>query len=575
MKSFYPLVSRGMAIVALLATTSIAGAADVTYERLSNPEPENWLTNNRTYDGNRYSPLEEINKTNVKNLKLAFAVPLAPPSQGAGSFYSSLQGTPLVDNGIMYMSDGWGRVYRIDLTAGDRGFIDWIMDPHTDPEIATGIMNNRGVALYKDAVYSLSPDGRLIATDAATGEVRWEVETQQNPVEYFSMAPLVIKDKILIGPAGGDGPMRGRIEARNPENGDLIWTFNTVPGKGEPGNETWEGNSWETGGVATWVTGSYDKDRNELIWGLGNPNPAFEPKARPGDNLYSDSTVALDADTGKLKWHFQYTPNDGWDFDEVGTQQLYKANINGKETNVVGHFGRNGFFYNLDGTNGAYLNGSQYLNKVTWTKGIDPKTGKPVEYDPNKKFQTYIPETRVLDTPFAQNDGSKYEFCPYWEGGVNMFPTTYSPKTGLVYGVGMEGCTYRPNERPDDGFITGTLVGVDIATGEVKTRADFKSAGRGGTVSTAGGLVFGQSVNGDLFALDDTTMERLWNINLGTMLDAPPITFAINGKQYLAVAVGPGGVGLDFHKYASHSSDEKAAAMANFQRSSTLYFFSL
>ena len=565
----------GLALALLLGTTSLASAADVTYDRLLNPEPGNWLMNNRTYDSNRHSPLDEINKDNVKNLKLAFAVPLAPPSQGASFATSSLQGTPLVEDGVMFMTDGWGRLYRIDMTSGDRGLIDWIMDPKTDPELATGILNNRGAALLGDAVYTMSPDGRLIATDAATGEVRWEVETQQNPAEYFSMAPLAIDGKLIVGPAGGDGPMRGRIEARSAEDGSLLWTFNTVPGPGEPGHESWGGNSWETGGVSTWVTGSFDPDKNELIWGLGNPYPDWTPSDRPGDNLYSNSTVALDADSGALSWYFQYTPNDSWDFDEVGSQQLYNAQVNGEDRKLVGHFGRNGFFYNLDFSNGQFVNGSQYLDQVNWTAGIDPKTGKPVEYDPNAEVQSYRAESRVSTSPFDPSDGEDYKFCPYWEGGVNMFPSTFSPKTGLLYAVAMEGCTYRPTERPEDARITGTMLAVDIATGQVEKKVDFPWAGRGGTVSTDGGLVFGASVNGDLFAVDDTTLEKLWSINLGTMMDAPPITFEINGKQYVAVAVGPGGVGVDFHHYAGMSGDPKAADMMNFQKSSTIYVFTL
>src|SRR5690606_15492071 len=209
----------------------------------------------------------------IKRLKLAFAVPLMPPSQGAGFASSALQGTPLVEDGIMYTTDGWGRVYRINMTSGDRGLIEWIADPKTDPEIATGILNNRGVSLYGDAIYSVTPDGRLLCIDKVTGEIRWEVETQQNPAEYFTMAPLAIKDKIILGPAGGDGPMRGRIEARSPTDGELLWTFHTIPEPGEPGGDTWEGNSWETGGAALWVTGSYDPELNQIVYGIGNPQP--------------------------------------------------------------------------------------------------------------------------------------------------------------------------------------------------------------------------------------------------------------------------------------------------------------
>jgi alcohol dehydrogenase (cytochrome c) len=526
-----------------------------------------------TYNSNRYSTLDEINKDTVKGLKLAFAVPFMPPSQGASFATSSLQGTPLVEDGIMWATDGWGRVYRVDMTKGDRGYIDWIMDPKTDPEIATGILNNRGVALYGDSVYSMSPDGRLIRTDKATGEVKWEVETQQNPAEYFSMAPLAINGKIIIGPGGGDGPMRGRLEARDPENGDLLWTFWTVPGEGEPGHETWKDDAWKTGGAATWVTGSYDPNRNELVWGIGNPYPDFEPSKRPGDNLYSNSTVAVNADNGKINWHFQYTPNDSWDFDEVGTQQLYAANVNGKDINVVGHFARNGFFYNLDGANGAYINGSKYAANVSWTAGIDPKTGKPIEYDVAKDVQTYLAESRIDTDALFSPDGPEYKYCPYIEGGVNMYPTSYSPNTKLTYGLSIEGCSMKT--RPEGDVLTGALTAIDVATGQVVKQLELTSTGRGGTLATAGRLVFGASTNGDVFAVDDTSLERLWNINLGTTIDAPPITFTIDGKQYIAIMVGPGGIPLDFHHYAALGTDSKAKTFLNFQKSSTLYVFTL
>ncbi len=568
-KQLHRILLGGVAVGVLAAFCGNAFADDVTYERLANPEAENWLTNNRTYDSNRYSPLDEITKDNVANLKVAFTVPLMPGSKGAGAFASSLQGTPLVDGGIMYMSDGWGRVYRIDLTKGDRGYIDWIYDPDTDGELATGILNNRGVALYGDSIYSVTPDCGLVRVNKETGELIWRVEMQQNPVEYCTMAPLAIDGKIIVGPAGGDGPMRGRLEAYNPEDGSVIWDFQTVL------DSSFETGA-ETGGGATWVTGSYDVERNELVWGIGNPYPDWEPSKRPGDNLYTNSTVALSAETGELNWHFQYTPNDSWDFDEVGTQQLITVNINGEDRKIVSHFGRNGFYYDLDATNGAYVNGSQYAEKVTWTAGIDPKTGMPVEYDPNLAVQKYLPETRMDFDLMAMP--SDFEFCPYWEGGVNMFPTTYSQKTKLVYGLLMEGCTYNPASRPEgeEGQITGAVVSVDPTTGAVVERHEFNATGRGGTLSTAGGVVFATSSNGDIFALDDTTLERLWNFNVGTMIDAPPITFAIDGKQYVALAVGPGGVGLGFHQYPTKSSDsEEAVAATKFQPASTMYFFSL
>ena len=534
---------------------------------------------NLTYDSNRYSPLDEINKDTIKGLKLAFAVPLMPPSQGSAFATSALQGTPLVEDGIMFMTDGWGRLYRINMTLGDRGLIEWIMDPKTDPEIATGILNNRGAALMGDAVYSMSPEGRLICTDKVTGEVRWEVETQLNPAEYFSMAPLAVKDKIIMGPAGGDGPMRGRIEARSPVDGELLWTFHTIPEPGEPNGDTWEGESWKTGGAATWVTGSFDPELNQIVYGIGNPQPDFDASLRRGDNLYSDSTVAVNADTGEMNWYFQYTPNDSWDYDEVGIQQILTTKIDGVDRKVVARYARNGFFYTLDAKIGEFLKVGQYVNQVTWTKGINPETGKPIEYDPTLEEQVYIADTRVTkDKPIFGADAiSGFEFCPYIEGGVNMYPSAYSPKTGLVYGLQIEGCHAGPLGAPrPEGFpLTGAMLAVDPATAQVVKRLDMTTTGRSGALATAGGIVFGGNTGGEFFAVDDTTLEKVWQIHLGTVIDAPPITFQINGKQYVAVAVGPGGIPLDFHHYAAEGSDPNAAAYMNFQKSSTIYVFTL
>ncbi|MGZ9811876.1 outer membrane protein assembly factor BamB family protein [Pseudoroseicyclus sp. H15] len=567
------VLANSAAIALSMAALGTAAQADtVTYDRLSNPEPGNWLTHNYDYASHRFSPLDEINTDNVGDLKMAFTLPLMPPATGAGAFSSSLQGTPLVDNGTMYMTDGWGRVYSIDISSGDRALINWIMDPETPPEFATGILNNRGVALYGDYVYSMSPDGGFIKTDRASGEVVWRVETQQNPGEYYSMAPLALDGAIIVGPAGGDGPIRGRLEARSPEDGSVLWTFYTVPSPDEPGGETWENDAWQTGGAATWLTGSFNVDRNELVWGIGNPYPDWEPQARPGDNLYSDSTVALDAETGELNWYFQYTPNDSFDYDEANTQTLYNVEVDGEPRELLGHVGRNGFFYNIDATNGGYVSGSQYVDEVTWTDGIDSKTGLPMEYDESLAVQVYQEDTRVTESPFG---GAEMEFCPYFEGGNNMFPTAYNPDLQMLYTQADEGCYVSEGLRPDDFSLQGSVSAIDVTTGQVVAKHEMDAVGKGGTLATAGGLVFGTNAAGDFYALDAETLEELWSFNVGTMIDAPPITFTVGDKQFLALPVGPGGVGIDFHDYAGMSADPQAALMSNFQKTSMMYFFSL
>jgi len=583
-KSSRSLARLGFAAAGLLATTAMVQAADVSFDRLSNPEPENWLSYSRTYDGHRYSPLDEINTGNVAGLHVSHMLPLALPEAG-GFAISSLHATALVDNGTMFMVDGWGRVYGIDLTAGDRAFIRWVMDPQT-PRETDGITNNRGVALLDNMVYSIGLDGYLFGTDSATGELAWAVPTEQNPVEYFTMAPLAIDGKILMGPAGGDGPMRGRLEARDPANGDLIWTFHTIPGPGEPGSETWViPETAEIGGGAVWATGSYDVNQNLVVWGIGNPQPDWDPTLRPGDNLYTDSTVALNADTGELVWYFQYTPNDSWDYDEVGSQLLYE--VDGRST--LAHFGRNGFFYQLDAVTGEFINGGQYVEQLTWSEGLDPKTGKPVEYDPNLDVQLYRGNGEMIELPgfggaAQMMPDRNLNFCPYWEGGVNFYPTSYSERTGYAYGSAMEGCNDFATGFAEFGQVggvtgdtplTGSVTAVDSATGAVVGRHSMPYIGRAGVLSTAGGLVFSASLNGDFFALNDETMEVLWNFNTGTGIEAPPISFAVNGKQYIALPVGPGGVGADFHRYAEHGDDPNASAMANANPAAIMLFFSL
>ncbi len=555
-------VSLGLALFAGTVLTAAGASAQVTYDRLVNPEPGNWLTNNRTYDAQRYSPLDQINTGNVANLDLAFAIPLqAHPLAGLGG---GLHATPLVDNGIMYMVDGVGMLYRIDLTQGDRGYINWIMDPATDPE-AGGIVNNRGAALLGDSVFTLTRDGYLTATDAATGEVIWDIGTQIDPDEYFTMAPLALSDRIIMGPAG-DAPMRGRMEARSAADGELLWTFWTIPGPGEPGGETWPANDvYLSGASGLWTTGTFDPTTNLIYWGTANPTPFGDPALRPGDNLYSSSVLAINADDGQLAWYFQYTPNEQWDYDEIGTHWLF--NVDGQQR--IGHFGRNGFYYEFDAGNGAFIAGTQYVNEVTWTAGIDDKTGLPVEYDPALRSGGI---QRYALGAFA-GEGAAPEFCPNIQGGVNHWPVSYSPRTGLAYGASIEGCEV--NRLPSD-LTTGSVVAM-AANGEIAAKLATPFAPYGGVVSTGGGLVFSSSVNGDFFAMNDETLEVLWNVNLGSPIEAPPISYEVNGKQYIAVPVGTSNINALFTGggFPARGDDPNAASLRNIQRTWTLYFFAL
>jgi len=528
---------------ALLASAAPLYAADVTFERLLNPEPHNWLMVHHDYGAQRFSKLEAINKSNVKNMKLLFAVAI-----GGTSPNEALEATPLVEDGFMYVVDGWGAVYKIDVRSGTQGRILWKMDPGQEK-----YGRIRGVALWGNLVISTTgKDGRVIATDKDSGKIVWDKNLNDQPEVELSSAPLALKDDIIVGASGGDQGVRDWIVSLDPKTGNVKWKTFAVPAPGEPGSETWKdkNNAWKTGGGGLWQTGSYDPDTKLTIWGTGNPWPLYDPEARPGDNLYTNSAVALDINTGKLVWHFQYLPNDSWDYDEIGIHMLYDEVINGEKRKVVAHFGRNGFYYSLDRANGSFIKSGQYVNELNWTKGLDPKTGKPVEYDPKLDLQRYIPETRAL----RADRGVMKRACPTWHGGVAHQPTAYNPVKHIAYGVGTEGCFSQEGAQvaykgPDGGIDTpksqqrkytsdlyyGAMTAYDTTTHKVVAKAVTDIENRSGALVTAGGVVFTALQDGWLVAYDDEKLEELWRFNLGTPLKGAPVTYSIGPKQYLAV----------------------------------------
>ncbi len=374
---------------ALLAGTSLASAADVTYERLLKPEPHNWLMVHRDYGAQRFSPLDQINASNVKDMKLKFAIAIGGTSANEG-----LEVTPLVDDGFMYVVDGWGAVYKIDVRSGTHGRILWKMDPGQQR-----YGRHRGVALWNNLVISTTgKDGRVIATDKETGKIVWDKNLHDQPEVELSSAPLALKDDIIVGASGGDQGVRDWIVSLDPRTGNLKWKTYSIPAPGEPGSETWKdkNNAWQTGGGAFYVTGSYDPQTNLTYWGSGNPVPGYDLFYRPGDNLFTNSAIAFNVATGKMDWYFQYTPNDNRDYDEAGTHILIDTSDQRRGRKIVSRAGRNGFNYTLDRLNGQFLKATQYVNKVTWTKGIDPKTGKPLDYDPSKDLQVYAEPANVV-----------------------------------------------------------------------------------------------------------------------------------------------------------------------------------
>jgi alcohol dehydrogenase (cytochrome c) len=523
---------------ALLATTAAINAADVTYERLLNPEPQNWLHHHRDFGAQRHSPLEAINKANIKGLKLLFAVPL-----GGKSTNESLEATPLVDDGFMYTVDSWGVVYKIDVRSGTSGKILWKMDPKLDKQD-----RNRGVALWGNLVVSVTGyAGHVIATDKETGKVVWDKNLLDQEDLELTAAPLAVRDAILVGGSGGDRGLRNWLAALDPKTGEIKWKTYSIPAPGEPGSETWKdkNNAWQTGGGAFYGTGAYDPVNNLTYWGSGNPVPAYDSTFRPGDNLFTNSAIAFDVSNGKITWWHQYTPNDNKDYDETGAHILIDTKINGEDRKLVSHAGRNGFTYSFDRLNGQFLKATQHVNRVTWTKGIDPKTGKPVDYDPAKDVQTYAEGEATLA------DKASRQICPNIAGGTNFWPASYSRKTGYLYIPAHEGCgrvtvdtsahvkgRFGGGGPSPDGTVTSSVTILDPASGDIKKRLDFPYPNSSGTLTTAGGLVFTGLLDGTIVALDDQTLEEVWRFSVGTGFNVPPMTYAVNGKQYIAVSSG-------------------------------------
>ena len=541
---FWLSVSRAglpaAAAIALGLTNAIA--AEVTFERLAEPEPGNWLMNHHDYRAHRFSALDTINAGNARNLRLAFAVPLGGTS---GNEYN--EATPVVDDGFLYTTDVWSVVYKIDVRSGTAGRVVWKMDPGTQkPD------RNRGVALWGNLVISVTGlDGRVIATDKDSGRMVWEKNLRDQPDLEITAAPLALKDAIIIGASGGDNGVRDWIASLDPRTGDVQWKTFVIPAPGEPGSETWKDKTeaWRTGGGAMYVTGSYDPATDLTYWGTGNQVPRYDSGSRPGDNLYTDSTVAFGVKDGHIQWHFQHTANDIHDYDTSGSQIVIDGKVNGEDRKLVVHADRNGFNYTFDRLNGQFLKSVQYVDKLNWTKGLDPKTGKPIDYDPGKDVQSYNHDWKKVTDTIANS-------CPDVHGGTNFWPPSYSDKTKLLYIAASEGCadiTPDPTARVRGRFggggyankerIVGSLTVVDPLTAEVKVRKELPYPDLSGVLTTAGGIVVTAMLDGTILVYDDRTLEKLWEMNVGTGFVAPPMTYAVNGKQYIAIASGIGPVG--------------------------------
>ena len=484
-----------------------------------------WMSYGRTHAAWRYAEFGEINTSNVRTLvpKWIHQEPVA----------GRMEATPLVFDGLMYVTGPANTGFALDVLTGRQV---WRYSKPV-PQDAQGCCGsvNRGFATSGGRVFKVNFEARLVALDAKTGSLVWESALDDYKKGYTStVAPLVVKDKVVIGSAGAEFGTRGFIDAYSAQTGERLWRFWTVPAPGEPGGNTWSADAWKRGGGSAWVTGSYDPDLNVIYWGTGNPGPDMNGDVRPGDNLYTCSVVALDADTGKLKWHYQFTPHDVHDWDSTEDMTLADLEIGGKKVKALLHGDRNGFYYTLDRTNGKILAAKPYT-KVTWATGIGAD-GRPI----------------LVPGQDPTEEGNKS--CPGLGGGHNWQPTAYSPKAGLYYFGSTDGCHLFYKTRHDyiegqwyqlstvDGVpheqASGSVVAVDPKTADVRWRFQMLSAPSGGMLATGGGLVFTGDGDGYLIALDAQTGKVLWKFQTGGSVAAGPISYRFQGKQYIAVTAG-------------------------------------
>jgi alcohol dehydrogenase (cytochrome c) len=436
------------------------------------------------------------------------------------------------------------------------------MDPGTDRawagDVACCGINNRGVALWKDKVISIALDGRMFSINKATGEVLWERKIAEPAIgETLTIAPLIIRDLAIVGTAGGERGIRGFIEATDLNTGKAAWRTYTIPGAGEPGSETWKDGKerWRHGGGSVWETATYDPESDTFYQGIGNPGPDWDAEYRPGDNKWAGSVLAINPTDGKIKWGYQYTPNDPYDFDEISEHPIINAKVNGEDRKLVVHAARNGFFYTLDRTNGSFIAGKQYVDELNWTPGLDPKTGKPLNYNPNADVQAYAERTHG-----TRAKPKSEKLCPTNNGGKNWEPSAYNPELGLIYIPSIEGCNYielveqqdmvdqggtvKPRERFTGGAVRtpdrlyGSLKAVDPTTGETKAAQKLIYPNMAGVLATAGNLIFLGHYDGTFAAYDAKTLNEVWSFNVGSPIQAPPVSYSVNGKQYVAVLVG-------------------------------------
>ena len=520
--------------------------AQVPYDRIVNAteEPENWLTYNGDYMSQRYSRLDQITPDNVTNLELKWIL--------QNQVFGAWQSNPIIADGVMYVTERPNSVMAVDASTG-RVFWKFRHTPSENARVCCGA-NNRGVAVLDDRVFMGTLDARLIALDRINGQPLWNAEVADVNLAYsVTMAPLVVKDKIIVGVGGGEYGIRGYVAAFDAETGEQAWKTYTIPGPGEPGHDSWEGDDWEHGGASVWITGSFDPELNLTYWGVGNPGPDWNAGQRPGDNLFSDSVIALDADTGELEWYFQFTPNDGYDYDSVQVPVLADMVWRGEPKKVMMWANRNGYFYVLDRVTGLFLEGKPFVT-VNWSSGLD-ENGRPIPTPQPEGMPTY----------------------PGNQGGTNWYPPSYSPRTGLFYFSAWENYAtiYRAEESeyvPGQAFLGGgfsvlapspdaptigigrtnpinnwtdevgyaSLKAMDPQTGEAVWSYNQYDVSDSGMLTTATDLLFTGGREGYFHAIDARSGDLIWNVNLGGQIVMAPVTYMVDGIQYVSVISGNG-----------------------------------
>ena len=527
------------AFAALCATGVLR--AQVSFDRIlrGDTETQDWLTYSGGLTGQRHSSLAQITPANVSNLELQWVLQVRS--------LEKFEATPLVVDGVMYTVQAPNDVVALDAATG-RVYWTYPYIPSPLSRLCCGRVN-RGLAILDNTLYMATIDGHLIAIDAKTGGLVWNVTVAGARAEAgysFTVAPLVVKDKVIIGTAGGEYGIRGFLAAFDAKTGKEAWRFHTVAAAGEKGGETWGAESWKVGGGSIWVTGTYDRDLNVTYWGVGNPGPDWNGDVRPGDNLYTDSVVALDADTGELKWHFQFTPHDVYDYDSVQVPVLADIEWQGARRKAMLFANRNGMFYVLDRTTGEFLLGKPFT-KVTWNTGLDA-TGRPQNMVP-------LTEDGVLVYPGVQGATNWYSpsfsartglfYVPTWVDTYSTFtkrPVEYKEGqryTGALPAVPVRMLTPGPvvnRRRPEEG--TGAILALDPKTGLKKWEYAMSDVVDAGVLTTASDVVFSGSREGYAFALDARTGALLWKANVGASVSNGPMTYAVGGRQHVAFAAG-------------------------------------